>query len=703
MYRRPDPQHRTKRRRGEEKRAAEIARSLAQVREAQDIAPGPACMHPVERAAADADFRIFCERYFPRLFSLAWSEDHLKVIAKIERTVIGGETFAVAMPRGSGKTTLCQVAVIWSVVTGRHPFVILVASTEDHAVVLLENIKRHLIGNQALLDDYPEVIYPFWRLEGESRRCGGQRYAGRLTHIGWSSDEIVCATIPGSRASGAIIRVAGITGSIRGASFTRADGTSVRPTLAILDDPQTDASAKSLSQTHERLGIVHGAISGLAGPGKKTAIIMPCTVIRAGDLADQLLDREKNPLWQGERTKLVYDFPINEKLWEEYARILSDDYRQGGNGSAATEYYRANQAAMDEGARIAWPERHSPSELSAIQSAMNLRLRDPAAFAAEYQNEPIPEKLGLDGDRTLTADQISGKVNGYRPGIVPLPVNHLTMFIDVHEKLLFWMVCGWLENFTGYVLEYGAHPDPKRQYFAMRDAQRTLQTVSPNAGLEGAIFAGFERLATERLSAEWKREDGAALRVGLCLIDANWGQTTDLVYQFCRQSGCASQLMPSHGRFIGAGSRSLREYQRKPGDRVGLNWRIPNVRGARAIRHVMFDANYWKSFVHARLCVAMGDAGCLSLPGREPSAHQLLAEHLTAEYKVKTEGRGRTVDEWKLRPASPDNHWLDCIVGCAVAASVLGVDLGGANASAAAGQGRYKVSTDDLARMKGRR
>ena len=34
--------------------------------------------------------------------------------------------------------------------------------------------------------------------------------------------------------------------------------------------------------------------------------------------------------------------------------------------------------------------------------------------------------------------------------------------------------------------------------------------------------------------------------------------------------------------------------------------------------------------------------------------------------------RDRTVDEWKLRAARPDNHWLDCLVGCAVAASIQG-------------------------------
>jgi hypothetical protein len=52
-----------------------------------------------------------------------------------------------------------------------------------------------------------------------------------------------------------------------------------------------------------------------------------------------------------------------------------------------------------------------------------------------------------------------------------------------------------------------------------------------------------------------------------------------------------------------------------------------------------------------------------------------LAEHLTSEYRVKTEGRGRVVDEWKLRPEASDNHWLDGLVGCAVAASILGAGL----------------------------
>jgi hypothetical protein len=55
--------------------------------------------------------------------------------------------------------------------------------------------------------------------------------------------------------------------------------------------------------------------------------------------------------------------------------------------------------------------------------------------------------------------------------------------------------------------------------------------------------------------------------------------------------------------------------------------------------------------------------------------HRLLSEHLSAEYRVRTEARGRPVDEWKLKANAVDNHWLDCLVGCAAAASMLGVSL----------------------------
>ena len=140
-------------------------------------------------------------------------------------------------------------------------------------------------------------------------------------------------------------------------------------------------------------------------------------------------------------------------------------------------------------------------------------------------------------------------------------------------------------------------------------------------------------------------------------------------------------MTPSHGRFIGAGSKPLNDCDRKNGDRVGWNWRIPATTNDRPVRHVVFDSNFWKSFVQARLAVPVGDQGSLTLFGDNPTRHRLFAEHLTAEYRVQTSGRGRTVDEWKMRPEQSDNHWLDGLVGCAVGASIQGTSLLGEKAS----------------------
>lgn len=650
-------------------RARNIALSLA----GRDIGDVPDVANAERKEKASSDFRFFCEQYFPLTFHLPWSPDHLKVISKIVQAVLRGGLFAMAMPRGSGKSTICECACIWAVLYGHRDFVCLIGSDEGHAMDMLDSIKMELDGNDALLEDFPEVVYPIQCLDGIANRCNGQLYKGERTHIGWTAREIVLPTISGSKASGAIIKVAGITGRIRGMKYKRADGKTVRPTLVVLDDPQTDESARSLSQCATRESVLAGAVLGLSGPGKKISGIMPCTVIRPGDMADTILDRDKHPEWNGERTKMVYSFPTDEKLWQCYAEIRAESMRQGNGGDEATEFYRQNQAAMDEGSLVAWPERFNYDELSAIQHAMNLKLQDEAAFFAEYQNEPLPVEA-VDEDE-LTVDEIINKLNRMKRGEVPIGCNHLTMFIDVQANLLFFVVAAWEDDFTGYAIDYGTFPDQKRTYFTLRDARLTLSAVTKAGGLEGAIYSGLESIANDLLGREWRRDDGAMLRIERCMIDANWGSSTDIVYQFCRQSAYAGIVLPSHGRFVGASSQPFSEYKRKPGDRVGHNWRMPNVHGKRAVRHTIYDTNYWKSFVHARLAVAMGDRGCLSLFGDKPDQHRLFAEHLIAEYRVKTEGRGRTVDEWKQRPERGDNHWLDCVVGCAVAASIQGVSL----------------------------
>ncbi|QDV62607.1 Phage terminase large subunit (GpA) [Crateriforma conspicua] len=672
------------------------ARNAAIAQAGRDIGELPAVENPERKAKAASSFRFFCEAYFGLTFHLSWSPDHLKVIAKIEEAVVRGGLFSLAMARGSGKSSLAEVACIWAVLNGYRDFVCLIGSDEGHACDMLDSIKTELDCNDVLAADYPEVCFPIQALDGIANRANGQLHAGKRTQIGWTAKEIVLPSVAGSKAGGAIIKVAGLTGRIRGMKFKRPDGKTVRPSLVVLDDPQTDESARSLSQCANREAILAGAVLGLAGPGKKISGIMPCTVIRPGDMADNILSRDLHPEWNGERTRMVNSFPTNEELWLRYAEIRAEGLRAGDGGAAGTDFYRRNREAMDAGADVSWAERFNHDELSAIQHAMNLKLQDESAFFAEYQNEPLPEEtVGAD---QLTAEQVAAKINNLSRQRVPISGNHLTAFIDVQGKLLFYVVAAWDDDFTGYVVDYGTYPDQKRNYFTLRDARHMLAGAAEGTGLEGSIYAGLETLTQDLLGQEWQRDDGAAMKIGRCLIDANWGHSTNVVYQFCRQSPHASVLLPSHGRFVGASSNPFSEYKRRPGDRVGLNWRVPSINGKRAIRHVIYDTNWWKSFTHARLAVAMGDRGCLSIFGDRPDQHRMFAEQVTAEYFVRTEGRGRTVDEWKARPEQPDNHWLDCLVGSAVAASMQGALLFGTDVPAPPKIER--VSFRDLQRKK---
>jgi len=656
----------------EARKERERARNAAVSHSGRDIGTPPKPLDPKRRKKAVAGLLFFLDTYFPELFTLDWSDDHLRVIAKMEQAIVHGGLFAVAMPRGSGKTTIAECSAIWAVITGRHPMAVLIGSDEGHAADMLASIKLEMEVNEALSDDFPEVCYPIGRLEGIANRASGQLSDGERTRIEWTQKVLVLPTIAGSQASGAIIKVRGITGGIRGMKHKRADGRVVRPTLVIPDDPQTDESARSPGQNNYRLGILAGAVLGLAGPGKKISGLMPCTVIHPGDMVDQILDRNRFPEWDSERTKMIYQFPTNEKLWAEYSEVRADGMRAGDRGKAGTAFYKKHRKKMDKGSVVGWPERYNPDELSAIQNAMNLRMYDEAAFFAEYQNDPIVEnESDLD---LITADDLAAKTNGIKRGVVPDASTKLTMFVDVSKKVLWWSVVAWDNAFTGHVVDYGIWPEQPTNYSTLASIKKTLMMKKRGAGFEAALIAGLGSLADHTLGREWKTESGDVARIDHCLIDE--GYATDQVRDFCKRSKFSAILSTSKGVAWKASSRWYGPTlsKAKPGE--GRGDHLTQYR-SKTGRRVLVDVFHWKTFIFRRLAVPIGDAGALSLFEAKPSRHRMVAEQVTAEHPVKTEGQGQIVYEWKTLPGRPDNHFLDCFVGAAACASMLGLSLGG--------------------------
>jgi hypothetical protein len=631
----------------------------------RDIGPPPAIVDPARRDSCRLDFRLFCETYAAESFPLAWSPDHLTAITKIEGAVLRGELFAFAMPRGSGKTTLCEWACLWALLNGHRQFITLIGSDQAIAEQMLDSIKSHLEQNDLLADDYPEATYPIRALEGINKRARGQLSEGKPTKIEWGSDQITLASIPGGTSSGAAVRVAGITGRIRGLRHTRPDGKTIRPDLVLIDDPQTDESAASPSQCATRERTLSGAILGLAGPGKRIAGLCTVTVIRTDDLADRLLDRQKHPSWQGERTKLVYEWPDAEDDWSQYAELRREGQRDGTGTGAADEFYRQRQATMDAGSRVAWAERKAPDELSAIQHAWNLRIdRGEAAFNAEFQNSPLADDITTD---KLDKRQLPLRATNIARGIVPAGHTKLTAFVDVQDRLLYWLVASWSESFGGHVVAYGAHPDQGASFFEAGSARKTLALASPGAGFEAALRAGLDETARLLLARDWPREDGVPMRISQLMVDANWGQSTAVVRNFARSSPFAAQILPSRGKGVGASGTPMGPRKNR-GDRAGLNWLVGKTAEGTQIE-AAYDTNFWKTFVSGRLRLGLGDPEAIML---HAGNHEMLIEHLVAEFPVRVEARGRSVDEWKS--VARENHWWDCLVGCAVAASITGLE-----------------------------
>jgi hypothetical protein len=646
------------------KKATERERQARKSREGRELGGLPAPVNPDRREACRHDLKRFLETYFAKDFPIPWSEDHLTLIAEAQRRILDGGLKAIAMPRGTGKTTICERTALWAILFGHLDYVVLIGANKDASLEMLDTFKSELETNELLTEDWPEVCLPVQEVAAAPQKQKGQTFNGAPTRIQWSGQKrIVLPSIPGSESAGAVVQCSGILGRVRGMKYVDERGTR-RPKLALIDDPQTDVSARTDGQVTKRMRVMTGAILGLAGPGVKMAALAPVTVIRVNDMADQILDRDAHPEWDGLRTKLLYGEAKNKDLLDQYWDMRADEMRTGGGSLAKTNsWYQANQKKLEAGLRAAWPERKNDDELTAIQHCLNLiQDRGKDIFDAEYQNDPQPEQSG--DDWHISAVDIAAKVNGLTRGIVPLWATKITSFIDVQQRLLYYAVAGFGEGNRGSIIEYGTWPEQKAREFTYLEIRNTLSRLYPRRGVKGSITAGLNDLTTNLLTRDWKREDGTAARINQLGIDSgNW---TKDVHEFVRSSKFAGLILPSKGKGITSDKTPMSEWKKKPAEQIGEEW-ILSPQPKHASRLLTYDTHYWKRELFLRLATPLGDPGDLSLFGSETVlTHRMIASHLHGESWTKTEGQGRTVYVFAEKPSRPDNHLFDCAVGCLV-------------------------------------
>lgn len=658
------------------KKATEAARQRKYSAAGREIGPIPACTNPELRALCEESLRKFALTCFPDKFYIELADMHETYFERLETAIRLGENIADALPRGSGKTTMARIACIWAIVCGLRCYALLIGATTADTHQNIDAIKKFLSSAGPLADLFPEACFPIAALQQTSQRANGQTCEGTPTGLVFRKDIIVLATLPGSKCSGAILECASMTGRIRGRNFETPSGQSLRPDLAFVDDPQTKGSARSDVQCKARESTIVGDVLGLVGPGKTLTVILLGTVIRDNDVVDRFLDNDKNPSWHGRRIPMVISWPKAEKEWDRYRVLRAEAMRRRQPTTEATEYYLATFDKMNEGAEVSWPGRRKPDEVSGLQCAMNMLFdKGEEEFAAEYQNEPIRHQGGDRPD--LTALAVESKIAGPNlpRGKIPLNCDKLVAFIDVQDRLLFYMVLAVGPAFNGHIVEYGPYPQQDRGYFTARDARRTLKLKHQGEGLEGAIYAGIHALADILQASTWTREDGAEFSIApFVLIDE--GDNGKTVQRAVRECTHRNYLMTAKGMGLGAADTPLRENKRKEGDgqTIGDFWvcrPLPNVRGQ---RRLLVDTNEAKSFAAARLEALKGDRGSITIYHESPTHHQMLTDHLTAENRHLQEAKGRQKEIWR-NDNRRENHFWDTFVGCIVAASMQGYKL----------------------------
>lgn len=672
---------------GDRQRARSAAYQRLIAAATREIGPVPPVVDPKRRESCRLNLRKYLETYTPRAVRLGWSADHLELIESLQKILIDGGQLAIGMPRGTGKTTIVIRALAWAISYGHHRFGVLVAATDQKAKKALGGLRKEFETNELLLEDFPETCYPVRCLQGIRNRQAGQTSQGNPTAIHWGIDELILPTIAGSVSSGSILLVGGITGAVsRGPQHTLDDGEIIRPSVVLIDDPQTRESAKSPDQVQTRTDILEADIAGMAGPDEGLAMLATVTVIYPDDLADQLLNRDLMPDWNGIRKQFLLSEPDNMHLWDQYKELRRQSLRTYQDIRLATEFYRKNRKAMDKGASVSWDARYRRKqrkvgrkmvdvrEISAIQHAMEWLLVKPDAFASELQNQPNSR---INNSKAwLSAKEIETKTHPLGRGIVPqvlIETRRLVEHCDVHDDLLYWAVGAIAENGSAGIIDYGTYPPQKARYFQKSEARLTMQRAHGKLGLDGAIRESLIVHCRNHLDRTWQGEDGHTdYQIDLLLIDCGHKLpvVNAVVLELLRDPAYRGRLMLCRGFGVTASDTPFSDRKFPDGTVTGNACYSPPRKSRNEAPRINIDTNYWKTETHDRWATSPGEPGCLTL--FSGGDHQGFAEHQKAEFAVETEGKGRTVFQFKSLPQ--DNHWFDNTVDLLAGASFRGCD-----------------------------
>lgn len=638
-------------------REKSIVRKRALNAGVRDIHPLPVCADPVTRFRCDDDLLFFLMECFPNRFQMQFGQAHLDYIQELQTIIRDGGQRAIGMPRGSGKTTVFEPAIIWAAVTGQRKYTLALAATKPLAEMIHKNIKTELESNARLLELYPEAMHPIKMLEGTNRRALSQTHRGALTYVEFGGT-VVFGRV-GAVSDGCVIAHASMESSFRGLARLLPSGEKIRPDLVLIDDVLTDKGALSPSQNQKIEGLIEGAVLKLAGPNKTIACLLSGTVIQKGDACDRFLDNKKKPMWRGKRIPFFYSMPTDLEVWERWKDIYIADVQDGTDRKNSLGFYRDNKAKMDAGASVSWEARMEKGDPNAVYYGMRKWAEDPVSFQSEYQLQPTDRFESFTSQRMKEDDLMSRLSPNLRQGDKPKDEHAITCGIDFNQNAMTWQVMAWTKG-VSTIIDYGFWPEQPSRYFKMRDAVQTIERRYPAPSYEQSAGMALEDLLT-RLREKYRPE--------ATLIDCNWEPSTEAVKEQCRKFAkqTLAIYLPARGKYVGPSETPISEWKKLKGEVLGNGWRITTKN---RYTYVIHDPNYIKSSLYRMWAKNLIDI--YNPREAAPNHHLNWAQQRCSEYAVALSSAVRSMEKWEQLPNYPDNHLLDTEVLNFVANGIIG-------------------------------
>lgn len=269
--------------------------------------------------------------------------------------------------------------------------------------------------------------------------------------------------------------------------------------------------------------------------------------------------------------------------------------------------------------------------------------------------------------RTAAASQ--ERDGAYRMGTVPKDALVLTCSIDIQVDHVYYEVAGWGEHERKYLVDVGMEPCP--EFPKLPEELAELSPADLSEGLEDhsdprvrEAYAQWLALVSNNWDRVFKlagrryfRVDdatgevvGEGLPISFGVIDS--GFRTGEVYRVCAQLG--PNWLPIKGEVGGTRQPTLMTPV-KNAARFGLD---------KPLELMVINADYWKSETYGRMNRSAPAVGTWHYPYDLPRVEHgpAYARQLTAEHRIRKDGKAGAKYTWELRPGRRDNHWWDTAV-----------------------------------------